>query len=191
MVVEEKPFCGRACQKKAQPSSSFYATHVETGEKIAQATFDAYIKEHLHEDSYLWPHDYNPGYLKYTGKRARDEEDAELPQEKKARPANALEQDRDTIRKFVFSKMDGTYDLQRFRDQERKDLIFADENHFRRWNTKCIEEVSVEVLASLKTLIPLIEKESMGVMDKEDCVVFPMSGFCWDLTGKLVFFNER
>ena len=98
--------------------------------------------------------------------------------------------DRKAIKEFVLSKVD-KYDIERFRQNDSTELQFKDMKDFKRWNEDAIDDLPPSTLATVKGLMQLIESGKICNMDKESSVNFPTSGFCWNLDGKLVIFNEQ
>ena len=99
-------------------------------------------------------------------------------------------EDRKEIQQFVISKVN-KYDLERFRELDSTALAFKNLKDFKRWNEDAIDDLAPSTLATVKGLMQMIQAGKVHNMDKESCVDFPSSGFCWNLDSKLVIFNER
>jgi hypothetical protein len=99
-------------------------------------------------------------------------------------------EDRIAVKEFVLSKVN-KFDIERFHQQESKDLLFKNLKDFKRWQQDAIDDLAPSTLATVKGLMDMIQAGKIHNMDKESCVDFSTSGFCWNLESKLVIFNER
>lgn len=62
---------------------------------------------------------------------------------------------------------------------------------FFRVQKEVINRLSRDELRYYSRLIDSIENEMFQTMDKESMVIWPVSGFFFSVSGKLVFFHER
>jgi len=91
------------------------------------------------------------------------------------------------IKKFVKSTIDD-YDIER---TDMDEWHFKDIDALYEFNDIIINNLDDTMVMWLCQLIKYIKKDKICNMDKETMVPFPTSGFCWNLEGKLVIFNER
>ena len=98
---------------------------------------------------------------------------------------------RQIIKRFV-RKHITEQDLDRDIDLEFGGFDFKDNiEELYKLNDEVIDKLNPTELLRVTMLLELIRKKKLHKTDKEDFIVWKVSGFCWNRKKQLVMFNER
>lgn len=97
------------------------------------------------------------------------------------------ESERKQILSFIITHI--SEDDMRFNDSEFSKIEDIDDIY--RTNAEIIHDLELPMVKWLIQLIELINNNFIHNMDKDNMAVFQSSGFCWDMRGNFVIFNEK
>ncbi len=102
-----------------------------------------------------------------------------------------IQQRRNNLAQFIIGSFD-PYDFDRAKryPNNRIGQPFATYNDFRNYQIHAANNIDINTLNFAEQLMLLIEGVGMAHVDKEDMILFPISGFMF-INGRFITFNER